>query len=229
MMDTKKSKSPLRQRKAHSAYLATTFLTLLEACTNPSTQRPYAGPVATPQIAYRIDAHRYFEVVPQQHLACARARLYYTDTVRGIHSNVFSWDRVSNGTFIIDAANDQYLIAPIIHSSSDCQTGGGDFCSDQLLFSQDAGKTWKTTATYYSVITYLTGTTIYEHAPDHGGHRAELDVNIPDSQPSGEWLPGGSFKRYSRLTWTAYPEPDLPPPRIPPIDIKFQCKSPDQG
>ena len=56
---------------------------LLAGCANHMND-PYTGPVAKPQVAYRIDDHRFFEVVPLEKFACARARLYYTDTARGI-------------------------------------------------------------------------------------------------------------------------------------------------
>lgn len=200
----------------------------LTGCVGQPRYEPYSGPVAPPQVAYRIDAQRFFEVVPYQHLRCARARLYYTDTARGIHTNVVSWDQVSDGTFIIDAANEQYLVAPIVVSSSGCQTGGGDLCADRLYFSQDAGRTWKVDlAESRGTTTYLTGATLYEHHSRHpdAGLKARLDVHISEGQASGEVLPGGAYKHVRLLKWQEFRNEKIPPPIKPPIDTRFQCNS----
>jgi hypothetical protein len=118
---------------------------LVPACSVQSTVTSYAGPVAPPQVVYRIDDHRYFEVVPLENLACARARLYYNNTARGIHVDVASWDRMSMGGFVIDAANEEYLAAPVIQSSSGCQSGDGasNQCANSLHYSLDGGREWR--------------------------------------------------------------------------------------
>jgi hypothetical protein len=145
--------------------------TQYDAWTNQWGQ-PYSGPVAKPQVAYRIDDHRFFEVVPYQDMPCARARLYYTDTAKGIHANIAPWDQVSKGTFIIDASNDQYLVAPIIASSSGCQTGAGDKCASSLYYSENYGQTWKMTKpklTLAGGAVRLIGDSVF-----HAGQRAKI-------------------------------------------------------
>jgi hypothetical protein len=71
-----------------------------------------AKPRVPPQVAYRIDDHRYFEITPEAN--CYGDMLYFIDTVKGIRSEVVPFDAVMNRTtLIIDAANDQYLVAPV--------------------------------------------------------------------------------------------------------------------
>jgi hypothetical protein len=198
---------------------------LQTACVGQPEYKPYAGQVAAPQVAYRIDDNRYFEVVPLESMACARARLYYTDKAKGIHTNVASWDEVSDGTFIIDASNDQYLITPIILSHSGCQAGGGDLCSNSLYFSKDAGKTWRDDMVGgRGSVTYLTGETVYQHHPRYkdAGLKASINVQIPEG-PRWKVLPGGAIKRYQALTWTEFTNQKIPSPIKKPIDTQFHC------
>ena len=128
---------------------------LLSACALPYSPpvapkyEPYSGPVAAPQVVYRIDEHRYFELVPYENKSCTRAWFYYTDTSKGIHTRITK----SNGLrrvdkFIIDAANDQYLVALIKGSNADCgaDSSANSACSDRLPYSVDAGRTWKYSA-----------------------------------------------------------------------------------
>jgi hypothetical protein len=179
---------------------------LLTACTSQSTYAPYAGPIAPPQIAYRIDDNRYFEVVPLENMACARARLYYSDKIKGIHTNVASWDRVSDGTFVIDAANDQYLVAPIILSSSGCQTGDSSSfkCASRLPYSTDAGKTWKFNIPRWSGgNVYMAGNQIY-----NGGAKSSV------SELREGYVPD---------IWHEGLLSDFGKPSKPPVDTKLHC------
>lgn len=168
--------------------------------------RSYEGPVALPQIVYRIDEHRFFEMVPYSYMICGWARLYYTDTAKGIHSNVADWDSVAKkDTLIIDAANDQYLIGPIIKSGSDCQTGSGSSrkCSPRLPYSTDAGRSWKHNIPWQNSNTVLiSGDQVFT------GGRA----NIHDLQEG-----------YVKEAWHAISSKDLPKPRKAPLDTTFHC------
>lgn len=182
---------------------------LLAACSAQPTVAPSAGPVAAPQVVYRIDDRRYFEVVPLESLACARARLYYTDTARGIHVNVASWDRVSKGTFVIDAANKEYLAAPVIQSSSGCQSGDGTsyLCADSLHYSLDGGREWKVfKPVLNSGAMRLIGPKFY--VGDH-----ETDVIDISSQP--RMLTAWHRSMTNQLA--------IPRPTQDPIDNQFHC------
>jgi hypothetical protein len=184
---------------------------VLTACAQPLPQyQPYAGPVAPPQIAYRIDENRHFEVVPQEAGACTRANLYYVDKAQNIRSrvSVWRWGSMVDTTFVIDAANDQYLVAPIVVSSSGCQIGGGYQCSNRLYYSQDAGKSWKSTRSYRGSSTYLVGSTFYVHSREYGGWKVDINKNIPDDD---KWHEYGSA------------EPQPQPVKMP-LDTEFQCK-----
>ncbi|MES2299378.1 MAG: hypothetical protein V4582_20230 [Pseudomonadota bacterium] len=181
---------------------------LLAACVTSPAFTPYAGPIAAPQVAYRIDSHRYFEVVPLEDMACARARLYYTDTARGIHVNVTGWDRVSKGTLVIDAANDEYLVAPIILSGSSCQTGdaGSDLCAARLFYSQDGGRNWKSTVSLLYGRVHLTGSAAYI---------GTLSVDVVDI----------SKDNIARPDWVRHSEDGftIPAPKKAPVDIQPNC------
>jgi hypothetical protein len=187
------------------SYLSILFT--LAACAQPDYQ-PYSGPVAAPQVTYRIDEQRYFEVVPREEYACARARLYYVDKARNIRTNVVSWDRVSDSTFVIDATNDQYLVAPIVLSSSDCQTGGGDLCAPSLYYSQDSGRTWqinKPPITLAGGDVYLIGDTIF-----YAGRRAKLSAIATEGDHA--WV----------QFYLTGPN-KLPPIGKAPLDRRLQC------
>jgi hypothetical protein len=148
-------------------------------------------------------------VVPQENSACSRARLFYVDTALGIRTNVTSWDRIAWGKLFIDAANDQYLVSPIIAMDSDCQTGdyASTMCDSRLRYSTDAGRTWKVAlskniSTHEGV--YLVGDTLY-----HAGKRVRLpDLTLGDSAWSG--FPSGRQNK-------------LPPLIKPPIDTEPRC------
>jgi hypothetical protein len=169
------------------------------------------GPVAPPQVAYRIDDHRYFEIVPKENFACFQARLFYVDTNQGIRSRVDSWDRIAWGKLFIDAANDDYLISPIIIIDPDeCQSGDSrstGACNPRLRYSVDAGRTWKVVASKNindPQDVYLVGDTLY-----HAGKQARLsDLASGDS------------------AWTAFPvdgQKRLPPLTKPSVDNEPHC------
>jgi hypothetical protein len=197
--------------------LAILAAALLASCTSTITYAPippYDGSVAPSQVAYRIDDHRYFEIVPKENTACDRARLFYVDTARGIRSRVTSWDRIAWGRLFIDATNDQYLISPTIFIDPDeCQSGDSrstGACNSRLRYSVDAGKTWNAVASkniddHQDV--YLVGDMVY-----HAGKRARL----PDLA-SGDGA------------WSAFPldgQNKLPPLIKPPFDTAPHC---DEG
>jgi len=188
--------------------------TLLAGCTPSITSAPapsYEGPVAPPQVAYRIDDHRYFEIVPKENIACHRARLFYVDTARGIRTRVTNWDGIAWGKLFIDAANDQYLISPIIFIDPfECQSGDSRSmaaCNSRLRYSMDAGKTWNVIASaiiHANQDVYLIGDTVY-----HAGLRARLpDLATGDN------------------AWSAFPASrydQIPPLAKPPIDDEPHC------
>lgn len=224
-----------------SSVLAASLTVFFAGCAADHTQydswtnrwgRPYSGPVVEPQVAYRIDDSRFFEVVPLEYFACARARLYYTDIAKGIHTNVASWDKTSDGTFIIDAANDRYLVAPIILSSSGCHAGGGDLCSPSLFFSQDSGKTWiRDVARSSGHVTYLTGDSLYHQLPQNNksaGEKASLGIAIPEG-PRSVVLPGGALERFQILKWINFTSEKIPLPIKDPIDTRLHCKRNEKG
>jgi hypothetical protein len=193
--------------------LAVVVCVLLVSCMTHHEIPPYSGPVAPPQVAYRIDDHRYFEIVPTENYACSRARLLYVDTTRGIRTRVTNWDNVIGGRLFIDAANDQYLISPILGvDPSDCQSGDRrvmDACLvSRFRYSVDAGQTWKairSTAIQDHEDMYLIGETLY-----HAG----LKARVPDL------VKGDS-------AWSAFPadrHDQLPPLSKPPIDNEPHCE-----
>ena len=204
------------------------LILLLSGCSSRGNyvELPYKGPLAEPQKVYRIDDHRFFEMVPRNKSACEDARIYYTDTEKGIHVNIMRWDAASHQKrpFMIDAANDQYLIAPNLQSSMNCSAGGGDSCSDILYFSQDGGKTWLAgsgISSYHP--NYLTGTTVYNYEPKHdnSGYEAQVNVPIPSSTKSIIEA-GGAVKRVSLLKWKDI-ESAIPVPRKAPLDSIIYC------
>ncbi|MET1080496.1 MAG: hypothetical protein ABWY06_21000 [Pseudomonas sp.] len=108
----------------------------------------YRGPVAAPQVVYRIDEARYFEFEPWQAYACIQGNLTYVDKKLGIRSLVRVWDGSSysiapQDEFIIDAGNGQYLVAPWRKDSGSCGSNGGG-CRDPIDFTTDSGRTWST-------------------------------------------------------------------------------------
>lgn len=181
---------------------------LLSGCALRPASEPANDTVAIRQVVYRIDEQRYFEVVPQESLACARGRLYYTDTAKGIHANVANWDRVREGKFVIDADNEPYLVAPIEGSSSECQNGSGssDVCASRFYYSQDHGRTWKNVASLLYGEVHLIGSKAYVGALPTD----VIDIAKPNLDRS-DWI---------RRTDDAFV---IPPPKKPPLDTRLRC------
>jgi hypothetical protein len=180
--------------------------TLLVGCVTYHEIPPYAGPVAPPQIAYRIDGHRYFEIVPKENNACFPARLNYVDTALGIRTDVTSWNLITaHNVFTLDAASN-YLVTPLIDPN--CETGGGNACMPFIRYSTDAGRTWQVGRPRYSSPgaddVYLIGDSVY-----YGGQRAR----VPDL-----------ISGYS--AWSSYrmaERNELPPIGKAPIDTSMHC------
>jgi len=189
-------------------------ISLLASCASEHRSSVYTGPVAAPQVAYRIDEHRYFEVVPLQDLACARARLFYTDTRQGIHVDVATWDRVSKGKLSIDATNDMYLVTPIILSSSGCQTGDGasDQCASWLYYSRDAGRSWMRALSPLYGRVELVGATVYV---------GTLSVDTLDLSKNS--IATKDWERHSDRAFI------VPPPQKAPIDSSPHCNPNARG
>ena len=109
-----------------------------------STGNPaFTGKLAARQVGYRIDATRFFEVVPHEDSSCSAAQIFYTDTAKGIHSLVMNMEDRGGLDIVIDAANEQYLVAPLSRGNTSCSSGGGTCGGARLIYSTDAGRTWK--------------------------------------------------------------------------------------
>jgi hypothetical protein len=111
----------------------------------PGHNRSQPVEIAAPQVAYRIDENRYFEIVPYGPGACTNAMVHFVDKAKGIRSEAVKLDRGSmlRATLVIDASNDQYLVAPVTRGNTDCSSGGGLCGGSKLPYSTDGGKTWK--------------------------------------------------------------------------------------
>ena len=108
--------------------------------------KPPPLPIAKPQVVYRIDENRYFEIVPRSPAACERALVYYVDKKLEIYSYVIPYDaETMNGRkFRIDAANDRYLGAPVSRLNIECTGKDVQHCKDLITaFSVDFGQTWE--------------------------------------------------------------------------------------
>jgi hypothetical protein len=194
---------------AHWSFAASGVV-LLAACVAGPTIYRYDGPSAPSQVVYRIDDHRYFMIEPRLNYACVRADLNYVDTKRGIRTQIPGWDRMEKrGKLIVDAANDNYLVAPIVGMDTACVPDADPaHCASFVVYSQDAGRTWEITKQLrhreYNGALHLTGDTVY-----YAGHRARLP----------ELATGDS-------AWTAV-SPDeqnkLPPLGKPPVDTELHC------
>ena len=181
---------------------------LLSACVAPDPRTyvypEYSGPVAAPQTVYRIDENRYFEYVPYENMACARAWLYYTDKEQGIHTKVSRTGDLLRGSLIIDAANTNYLVAPIKDSNADCSadTSASAACSTRLPYSVDGGRTWKygTPRLIGQSPIVLTGEQVFY---------AESTARLPELHRGfGAWTRVGD---------------NFPKPRKAPLDTEFHC------
>lgn len=172
----------------------------------PASSVPvYRGPVAPPQVTYRIDEDRYFELVPRGAGACADAMVYYNDKRLGIRSAVVKLDPAVTGlsNFIIDASNQEYLVGPLTRGNTDCSSGGGGCSGGSLPYSVDSGRTWMNAkpGAYGGYAVYVSGNQVYT-----SGMRA----TFPD-------LPGGP------RVWKSDLLSNFPPPHKAPLDKKFHC------
>ncbi|MEJ8824238.1 hypothetical protein WKW80_19735 [Variovorax humicola] len=164
--------------------------------------------VAAPRVLYRIDENRYFEDASEAGRFCENGSpIYYVDKARGIRSYVVNVDGASMGAnFIIDAANDEYLIGPATRGNTDCSSGGGNCGGIRMPYSTDAGRTWKRASppltSGYEI--YLIGDSLF-----YAGQRVKLsEASIGDEAWKQYYLVGGN---------------ELPPLRRPPLDSKFHC------
>ena len=108
--------------------------------------KPPPLPIAKPQVVYRIDENRYFEIVPRSPAACERALVYYVDKKLEIYSYVIPYDaETMNGRkFRIDAANDRYLGAPTSRLNIECKGRESIYCANLVTaFSLDFGRNWE--------------------------------------------------------------------------------------
>jgi hypothetical protein len=108
--------------------------------------KPPPLPMAKPQVVYRIDENRYFEIVPRGPAACEKALIYYVDKKLEIYSYVIPYDaKTMNGRkFRIDAANDKYLGAPTSRFNIGCKGKDIQYCDDLITaFSIDFGRKWE--------------------------------------------------------------------------------------
>jgi hypothetical protein len=164
--------------------------------------------VAPPQVTYRIDENRYFELVHHTHQSCANAGVFYVDKALGIRSFVVTLDPAVTGAsnFIIDAANDQYLIGPVTRGNTDCSSGGGGCGGASMPYSTDAGRTWRRASPPITggYELYLAGEAVF-----YAGQRARLpELSTGDEAWKQFYLVGKSK-----------------PPTLnrKPIDNKFHC------
>jgi hypothetical protein len=186
----------------------------LSACAagRASPPRP-PQPTKPPQVVYRIDDHRYFELTPDE--TCFGNMLYFVDTAKGIRSEVVTFDAVMNRTtLIIDAANDQYLVAPVTRGGINCSSGGGACSAAAMPYSTDGGRTWKrvwSPGTTYDLM--VSGSTAYQLHRNVDVIAEGLDLTLSKPRSSD---------------WTYFPR-FVFKPRIPSADTKVQCKAQDSG
>ncbi len=200
--------------------LALVALTLgLSACAlGGRSPLPEPKPFVSPQVAYRIDDHRYFEITPHASGECTGKMIYFVDTAKGIRSEAVLWDNVmTQGKLIIDAANDQYLIGPVTRGNTNCSSGGGACGGDKMPYSTDGGRTWKrvwSPGTTYDLM--VSGSKAYQawHRPAYNmtsTDALDLTISVPKSS---DWASVRDF---------------VFKPRIAPIDTKVLCKVQGNG
>ncbi|MCG2582748.1 hypothetical protein [Massilia sp. TS11] len=167
-------------------------------------EEPYTVP--PPQVVYRIDEARHFEVVPLYRYSCTRAQFVYVDASRGIRSVVTHWDNVIDSEYIVDAASGPYLVSPLI--SPNCESGGGHVCDERFYYSDDYGKSWhKGTPKYvrgHDSVSVV-GDDVY-----YSGQRAKVaDLGKGYDAWDADFLAKGN---------------EVPRPKKPPMDTRFHCK-----
>jgi hypothetical protein len=170
--------------------------------------------IAAPQVAYRIDEHRFFEIVPSGPGACTNAMVYFVDKAKGIRSEAVRLDpgSMGAGTLIIDAANDQYLVAPVTRGNLDCSSGGGYCGGSKLPYSVDGGRTWKRADvpfTYGSIDSR--GAHVYVSTSNARIERRETEVLLL------------STANPTMKDWQSYESTKIPAAKQIPLDTKFHC------
>jgi hypothetical protein len=178
---------------------------------SPGRLRSQPVEIAAPQVAYRIDENRYFEIVPYGPGACTSAMVHFVDKAKGIRSEAVKLDPGSMGsaTLVIDASNDQYLVAPVTRGNTDCSSGGGLCGGSKLPYSTDGGRTWKRANPMFSGDDiYLSGEDVYVSADGRSGQTAKL-----------------SAKPQEMESWSRFNLMKTPPtaPTKQPLDSKFHC------
>jgi len=190
------------------------LLFVLSACAGGGVSQSSVPPPKSSvpaQVAYRIDDHRYFEITPDQH--CYGDMLYFVDTAKGIHSEVVRFDAVMNRTtLIIDAANDQYLVAPVTRGGTNCSSGGGACGGNKMPYSTDGGRTWKRVWSSGSEDDLMVGGSTAYHSYRFGEvlYTDAIDLVALSTQQDVDWksLRGFIFQ-----------------PQIAPVDTKVRCKA----
>jgi hypothetical protein len=186
----------------------------LGACASGRVSEPRTpGLVILPQVAYRIDENRYFEITPEND--CYGDMLYFVDKAKGIRTGVVRFDAVMNRTtLIIDAANDQYLVAPVTRGSINCSSGGGG-CGNRLPYSTDGGRTWKRAWSAGSDDDLMvSGSTAYQAHRNVRVITYGLDLAASPTSSGTDWkfLRDFTFK-----------------PRVAPLDTKVRCSAKPEG
>ncbi len=187
---------------------------ILSACAFGDSSPPLVPqPSKPPQVVYRIDDHRYFELTPDE--TCFGNMLYFVDTAKGIRSEVVIFDAVMNRTtLVIDAANDQYLVAPVTRGSINCSSGGGA-CGERLPYSVDGGRTWRR-AWYpgYGDDLMASESTVYRSYRIQTVHTDRLDLADLPTTNNTNWKSVRDF---------------VFKPRIAPVDTKVMCRAKGNG
>uniref|UniRef100_UPI000D398194 T6SS immunity protein Tli3 family protein n=1 Tax=unclassified Variovorax TaxID=663243 RepID=UPI000D398194 len=194
-------------RVAWRPTLAALALALGGCASYVSAVPPVPQPAKPPQVVYRIDDHRYFELTPDE--TCFGNMLYFIDTAKGIRSEVVIFDAVMNRTtLVIDAANDQYLVAPVTRGGINCSSGGGACGGDKMPYSTDGGRTWQRVWAHSSRDSVMiSGAVAYN--VDGLGFINGLDLTLAKPE-SNDWRHLRDF---------------VFEPRVAPIDVKVLCKA----
>jgi hypothetical protein len=164
---------------------------------------------APPRVLYRIDAKRYFEDASETGHFCENGSpIYYVDKTLGIRSYVVKMDGASMGVnFIIDAANDQYLIGPATRGNTDCSSGGGSCGGASMPYSTDAGRTWRRSGVRSPTDAMAVGGALAYAVGNHN-LASSLDLSAADKK---------------NVMWRYMPEDFTFVARKAPIDTKFHC------
>jgi hypothetical protein len=161
----------------------------------------YKGPVVAPQVVYRIDENRYFEVVPDGESACD-APVYFVDKANDVRSYVLSARSRGGNDLVIDAANTQYLVAPMIKGGGSCYTCG----SSWLPYSTDGGRTWKQGPAFSADDPLSVSGSEAHTIGDNATRSIDLTKNA-----------------FELKDWNFAPKSFRPQPLKPPLDTKFRC------